>query len=378
MKQSLQNILYEKVLPVLNRENVSNQLRSTTLKLANETAWRANLRFHKNAGSKLGDYVVQNTKQYVEAIAPLSRVTVMLGVTTKCQCSCPHCGSAEFMKDSRGELKRDGLIRVIDQCAQLGAFQVYLFGGEPLVVKDTPELVRYARKKGLIVSLDTNGLELDDWMAWKLKSADINRVRISIDSVEPGKHDELRGKKGVFDKAVAGFDHCKNHGIEVHMSTYATKENLANGQLARVVDFAESINVKVRVLSPICAGKWEDMSGVVLSSEEISHLKSVIDPEVAYWEEEWSDSKDKPLFCSARDKMIIYVNALGDVHPCCYLNVPFGNVQEEPLRDIVNRMWGNEVFCGGGKCDDCAANDKEFLKDLHQWQSDSKKMKAGG
>ncbi len=353
----------------------SNKISDRVLRLANDSAWRLEGQ-RKTVESSMGSSLFNYARQQVENVKPFFGVSVILGLTNHCQCKCIHCGAASLAEDPRQELKREEILALTDELSRLGAFQLYLFGGEPLMVRDVVDYVRYARQRGLIVSLDSNGILLDDWMARKLKGAGINRVRVSIDSVDPGKHDELRGKKGVFDKAVDAFQHCKNHGIECHLSTYTTKENLANGELEKVLAFAKNLGVKVRLLTAIRSGLWADRDEVVLSKDEIQRMKQLLSPQHVYWEVEMSDSPEKSLFCPVKNRRLLYVNPYGDVNPCCYVAANFGNVREESIEAIAKKMWKPDMFCQNSGCGDCVANDKEFMEKLHEWQHESTDTKG--
>lgn len=53
--------------------------------------------------------------------------------------------------------------------------------------------------------------------------------------------------------------------------------------------------------------------------------------------------------------------AYGDIQPCCYIPISFGNVRKEPLKVIVDRIWRSSYFKQGKlHCLDCPTNDDKF------------------
>jgi MoaA/NifB/PqqE/SkfB family radical SAM enzyme len=222
--------------------------------------------------------------------------------------------------------------------------------------------IRHAKINGFLVKLDTNGLLLDETKVKELKKSGIDRIGVSIDSPYETVHDKLRGVNGIFNKAMEGIKYCRKYGIYCYISVYATKENLKNGELLRVINLAKSLGAKTRILSTICSGKWIDRNDLTLSTEDISLLKSFLENKIVYWEIEDLDEKVNSFFCVALKKELFYVSAYGDVQPCCYLPVSFGNIREEPLEKIVKRMWSSDLILDHKIYYDCPANNLDIAK----------------
>ena len=117
-------------------------------------------------------------------------VTVMIAVTCRCQCDCAHC-SASALTDGGAELSAAEVKGIIADAAALGAPKIGFTGGEPLLRADLAELTACAAGLGLSVSIDTNGLLLDEKKALELKAAGICNINISLDSPEARRHDRL-------------------------------------------------------------------------------------------------------------------------------------------------------------------------------------------
>jgi MoaA/NifB/PqqE/SkfB family radical SAM enzyme len=300
---------------------------------------------------------------FVRRFIPLYGVTVVLSMSYKCQCSCAHCGLGKAPATTGGELTHEEILKFIDDLARLGGACVHFFGGEPLMAPQLAEYVARTKSLGLMASVDTNGLLLNEAMVLKLKAAGIDRIRVSLDSPREAEHDANRGIPGCWRRAVEGMRLCLKHGIPANMSIYATHENLANGDFEGMIALAREIGVGVRFLSSIQSGRWKDKD-VPLSLGEIAKLRGLVAPDVC-WETEFLQHKDVPFWCNSMIGNKFDVSAYGDVLACCYLPASFGNVRKEPLETIVKRMWSSEMFRKGSDHFDCPMNDTGFTK-LHE------------
>ncbi|HCC49282.1 MAG TPA: hypothetical protein DEQ38_14385 [Elusimicrobia bacterium] len=296
----------------------------------------------------------------VRRFVPLYGVTAVLSMSYRCQCSCAHCGVGKAPAPPEGELNRAEVLKFIEDLARLGGACVHFFGGEPLLSPHLEEFVAKTRALGLVASVDTNGLLLDEAMALRLKAAGIARIRVSLDSPRAGEHDANRGVPGCWDKAVEGLRICARLGIPAAASIYATKENLASGDFEELIALARKLGVGVRFLSSIQSGRWKEKD-VPLTPGEIDKLRSLVGPDVC-WETDFLQHKDVPFWCNSMIGNKFDVSAFGDVLACCYLPAAFGNIRREPLETIVKRMWGSEMFKEGSSHFDCPMNDGNFTR----------------
>ena len=225
--------------------------------------------FHSRAVMVLAGVYHRRALPLLRKALPLYGATVMVGLTYKCQCRCAHCGTAPYRLPERVELSAAEVLDLIKQAAGLGAGGLYLFGGEPMLSAGLEDFVREARALGLIVSLDTNGLLMDKAAARRLAAAGLERAGVSVDSADEAEHDSLRGTPGAFRAAVKAIEYCRDEGLDVVLSTYATRGSLRDGGLDRTIALARSLGVRTRILSPLRAGKWLERADVPFRPELI-------------------------------------------------------------------------------------------------------------
>jgi MoaA/NifB/PqqE/SkfB family radical SAM enzyme len=296
----------------------------------------------------------------IQRFLPLFGNFVMLSLTSRCQCSCLHCGVRTQNADNRPWLDKRDYFGIIDESQRLGAFSVYFFGGEPLLVPELFEYIAYAGTKGLNTRCDTNGLLLDEGMVVRLKKAGLDEIGISIDSLNNEIHDKNRGVEGTLKKALSGLSLSGKHRLKCYISTVATRQSLINGDLRKIVQFAMHTGNRVRILSPVNCGQWENSEDIALTAEDVRMVRSFLKRGKIFWDSELVDTEDSPFLCSAMARRMVFISSHGDVQPCCYFPVQFGNIRREPLAGIIDRMRKSEIFLEGGKHADCPTNSDYF------------------
>ena len=171
------------------------------------------------------------------AHAALRRPVVVWNVGQRCNLHCVHCYSDSSNRVYPGELTTDQGFALLDDLAAFDIPVLLLSGGEPLMRADLFELIAHARAIGLRTTLSTNGTLITADVAARLRALDVSYVGISLDGIGV-TNDMFRGHKGAFDKAMAGFRHCKAVDQRVGLRMTLTRRNC--GDLDRIFDFIEA------------------------------------------------------------------------------------------------------------------------------------------
>ena len=170
---------------------------------------------------------------------------VSWNLTYRCNLACEHCyldaggtpqvGTENFA--DRSELGTDECFRVIDEIAAFAPECVtILTGGEPLLRRDILEIVRRAAERGLWVVVGTNGVRITENLAKRLAEAGARGLSLSLDALDPDRHDRFRKVRGAWQNTVEGAEILSRAGLPFIVQTTAGSHNL--GELEAIADFA--------------------------------------------------------------------------------------------------------------------------------------------
>lgn len=140
-----------------------------------------------------------------------------ISVTDKCNLRCAYCMPVEGLPwiPRADLLTYEEIAEVVGQMADMGLRRVRLTGGEPLVRRDLPDLVRRLRLVEAIedVSLSTNAILLDG-LADELRAAGVDRLNISLDTLRRSRFADLaRRPERFFDATMVGIDAAERAGF---------------------------------------------------------------------------------------------------------------------------------------------------------------------
>lgn len=124
--------------------------------------------------------------------------------TNRCNLACRHCYQDSGRSAADGELSVDEKLGLVDQLGSMHLPMMAISGGEPTVSADLLPVVRRAAGWGMHLSLATNGTTMTQALTARLAEAGLRYVEISLDSVDPVRHDAFRGSPGMWARAVRG------------------------------------------------------------------------------------------------------------------------------------------------------------------------------
>lgn len=259
---------------------------------------------------------------------------IEISLTDRCQCMCQHCYAAqECAFGHNEELNQEEVFALLDDIVTTGGTEVIFSGGEPLLREDILTLVYYAHKKGLVVRLITNGILLNEALVGSLKKAGLSWCSISIDSPYASEHDVFRSYEGCFEKAINGLRLLVEYRIPCSIIAVARKEIIRNGDLERIVKLGKQLGVTVvRINFPVPIGKYADSSDQVLSLEERTEVRNLL----RYGYVTMESPKEKTKCTAGITKLNVMTN--GDVTPCVFVPIPYGNIRQDKLSDIWEAM----------------------------------------
>lgn len=114
-------------------------------------------------------------------------------LTYRCPLQCPYCSNPLDIARVDKELDTDEWIRVLRESRAMGAMQLGLSGGEPLVRRDLAAIIAEARTLGYYSNLITSGVGMDGERVARFKQAGLDHIQISFQASDEELNDYLGG-----------------------------------------------------------------------------------------------------------------------------------------------------------------------------------------
>jgi cyclic pyranopterin phosphate synthase len=280
-----------------------------------------------------------------------------LSVTDACNFRCQYCRPVlEDTVQEQGLLSFEEIHRLVGWCYRRGSRKVRLTGGEPLLRKNLPELVGILKRDypRLDLSLSTNGLLLSP-LARDFRKAGLDRVNISLDTLDPEKFRNVTGVDGL-EKVLRAISACHDAGLFPVKLNVVLLRGTNEDELCDLVRYAFSHGLYLRFIEYMPHCKTETNRFTPFSSAEALEILSrefslspledskrpVGSGPARYWKVDGSDlpigliSSVTQDIC--QDCSRLRLTARGELVRCIQLD------HFQPVRDLI-REGREEVFC---------------------------------
>jgi len=183
-----------------------------------------------------------------------------ISVTDRCNLRCTYCMPEEVVfLDKHALLSFEEIARFVRIGVPLGIDKVRLTGGEPLLRRELPRLVRMlADIPGIRdVGLTTNGLLLAD-QAQALYAAGLRRINISLDTLDPARFRQVTRRDGL-DLVLKGIAAARKAGFEPIKVNAVSMRGLTEHEVVPLARYAREHGLEMRFIEymPIGADQWE-------------------------------------------------------------------------------------------------------------------------
>jgi PqqA peptide cyclase len=244
-------------------------------------------------------------------------------LTYACPLHCPYCSNPLNLGDYGGELSTGEWRRVLGEAAELGALQVHLSGGEPLLRRDIAEIVRAASELGLYTNLITSALGLSPRRAQELREAGLDHVQISVQSDEAGPSDRIAGTRSFVRKLTAARL-VKELGWPLTLNVVLHARNI--DRIGELIELAESLKADRIELANTQYYGWalRNRAGLLPSRAQLDRAEGVVAEAVArvggrleiiYVLPDYYSRYPKPCMGGWGARQLT-VTPVGDVLPC--------------------------------------------------------------
>ena len=179
-----------------------------------------------------------------------------ISVTDHCNYRCHYCRDENHLTDTvRNEiLSYEEITKIVRLFSQLGVSKIRLTGGEPLLRKDILNLATMLGEIPAIndIPLSSNAHLLAP-IANQLKIAGVNRVNISIDSLDKERFKKIT-RGGDLDKVIQGIDAAIASGMYPIKLNMVVMRGVNNDEIESMLDFAIGRKISIRFIETMPIG----------------------------------------------------------------------------------------------------------------------------
>ena len=302
----------------------------------------------------------ENVKLLDAAIADMEKITGQHAVITKAKKSVANFKLREGMPiGCKVTLRGNRMYEFADRLIIIALPRVRDFRGvsanafdgrgnyslgirEPLIFPDFDQLVEAIDPSKFYLVSDTNGWLLDRERARHLKSIGVDKIQLSLDSLDAAEHDAFRHAPGAHARALRAIDAALEAGLNIILSTVVTHDRIRSEEFVRYLEFAKSKGVGTFVTYAKPVGAWEGKFDNLVTKDDMDYMRTVLEKKYNVFTH-LTPSYGLDLGCIAVKRMIS-ITKYGDVMPCPYMQTSIGNFFEEPLADIIKRGMNIKWF----------------------------------
>jgi radical SAM protein with 4Fe4S-binding SPASM domain len=305
----------------------------------------------------LGDFRRRLNNKYQDGRVPLyGTIEVTPNCNLKClQCYISHCKYDETV------LTYPEMCRILDEIAAEGCLWLLLTGGEPFVRNDFLDIYTYAKKKGMFVSIFTNGTLITPEIARYLKVWTPQLVEITIYGATKETYERVTGVAGSYERCLKGIELLVEQGVNLRLKAMLMTIN--KHEYWEMNKLAESYGQPFRfdpILNPRLDGSREPCE-LRLTPEEVVHFDLSDPKRVQGWLESMPNLVRLPtssnrLYTCGAGRLRFSIDAFGKLSQCVIARQPEYNLREgtfsDGWRDFLSKVV-NRRLTGPSLCIEC-------------------------
>ncbi|MEE4109713.1 MAG: pyrroloquinoline quinone biosynthesis protein PqqE [Halieaceae bacterium] len=296
-------------------------------------------------------------------------------LTYRCPLQCPYCSNPLEFAALKDELDTEQWVSVLRQARELGAAQLGLSGGEPLVRRDLEELVTEARQLGYYSNLITSGVGLTDERVRALREAGLDHIQVSFQSSDAGVNEVLSGSRKAFEQKLAMARAVKEHGYPMVLNFVLHRHNI--DQTGDILALSEQLQADYVELANVQYHGWamHNRDALMPSRAQLERAEAVTNAyraanpdgmKLYFVVPDYYEERPKPCM-NGWAKMFLTIAPDGAALPCHSareLPMAFPNVRDRALRDIwyaddsFNQYRGDDWMVE--PCRSCPEKGKDF------------------
>jgi pyrroloquinoline quinone biosynthesis protein E len=309
------------------------------------------------------------------AAAPVP-LGLLAEVTHRCPLQCPYCSNPLELERPAGELAVAEWARVFREAAALGAVQLHVSGGEPLVRADLEGIVAAAREADLYVNLITAAVTLTPARADALAAAGVDHVQISLQDATSEGCGAITNMRGSFEKKIAACRLVTGRGLPLTLNAVVHRRNIDN--VPRMIELAVELGAHRLEIANAQYYGWAlaNRAALMPRPDQVERAGRVVEQAaerlrgallIDYVPPDYYARFPKPCM-GGWGRQFIVVSPSGAVLPChAAASIPelrFDNVRDADLGTIWRQSEAFVRFRGAGwmrePCRSCVRQEEDF------------------
>ena len=296
--------------------------------------------------------------------------TCTFEVTPYCNLRCVHC----YISNCHWEddlLSYQELCRIMDEVAAEGCLWVLFTGGEPLLHPDFLDIYTYAKRKGLLITLFTNGTLITPEIADYLKEWKPKLVEITLYGATKETYERVTGVSGSYERCLRGIQLLMERHIPLQLKTVALTIN--KHEILAMKQYAQQLGVHFKWdpgITPRLDGGLESCQ-YRLTPEEVVEIEPAFPERIEDWhrfcQTHWGPFPDESLYLCGAGKQHVFIDPFGRLSLCTSArslsyNLRRGNFSEAWnvfLPEVLKQKASADAECRGCEllslCGRCAA-----------------------
>ncbi len=284
-----------------------------------------------------------------------------LEVTSRCNLRCVHCYiniPAGDLEAQKKELTYKEICNILDQIVDEGCLWLLLTGGEPFVRPEFLNIYTYAKKKGLLITLFTNGTLLTPYIADYLSELPPHSIEVTLYGVTQETYEKVTGVSGSHKRCMYGIELLLERKLPLKLKTMVMTVN--KHEIPDLKKFAENLNVDFR-FDPILNLRIDGdkkPANFRLSPEEVVAFDLADEKRIKRWLEFCDKFIGMPFYseniyqCGA-GLQTFHIDPYGYLSVCMMSRVPnydlrrctFKEVWYSFIPSVLSKKWEQNVPC---------------------------------
>ncbi|OGW45964.1 MAG: hypothetical protein A2Y66_04465 [Nitrospirae bacterium RBG_13_41_22] len=282
-------------------------------------------------------------------------------VTARCNLRCVHCYINLPLNDHAAqekELSYKEFCNIIDQIVDEGCLWLLLTGGEPFIRQDFLDIYTYAKKKGMLITIFTNGTTITPHIADYLAEWKPFSLEITLYGRTKETYETVTRIPGSYEKCIQGIELLLERKLPLKLKTMVMTVN--KHEIWDMKKYAEELGVEFRfdpVLNLRVDGNQKPAE-FRISPEEVVALDLADEKRIKEWREfcdKFGGPPQNPEYtyqCGA-GKGIFHIDPCGKLSACMIARYPsydlrkgnFRNGWRDFIPDIIAQKWSQETPC---------------------------------